>query len=240
MPYRQKYKPKVSVRAIRGWCLKYIDDAGKAPKRKPNARAALNVEIKAKRIHTSTPPKNVWVVGFLDLRAGQWAKDDHVFFMKYKGSGKYEIRDSETNGGGRGVYRSIAEIVRWFGNYKPVYVGWSTHCDGRKYAESYKPKPKPVKKSNHTIAKEVTQGKWGNGVVRVARLKKAGYNPKTIQKLVNNRMYEKPKAVYYTVRRGDTLSGIAAKYGTTWQKLQKMNNIRNANVISVGQKIRVK
>ena len=50
----------------------------------------------------------------------------------------------------------------------------------------------------------------------------------------------KPSTVYYTVVRGDTLSGIARKYGTTWQYLQQLNGIKNPNVISVGQKLRVK
>ena len=45
---------------------------------------------------------------------------------------------------------------------------------------------------------------------------------------------------YYVVKKGDTLSSIAKKYGTTWQKLKKMNDIENANLIRVGQKIRVK
>ena len=43
----------------------------------------------------------------------------------------------------------------------------------------------------------------------------------------------------YTVVRGDTLSGIAAKYGTTYQKLAQYNGIANPNIISVGQKIRI-
>lgn len=43
----------------------------------------------------------------------------------------------------------------------------------------------------------------------------------------------------YTVVKGDTLSGIASKYGTTYQKLAQYNNIKNPNVISVGQKIRI-
>lgn len=45
---------------------------------------------------------------------------------------------------------------------------------------------------------------------------------------------------YYTVKKGDTLSKIASRHGTTWQALQKLNGIKNANVIHVGQKIRVK
>ena len=41
------------------------------------------------------------------------------------------------------------------------------------------------KKSNQEIAKEVIDGKWGNGKARKEKLKKAGYNYSTIQKLVN-------------------------------------------------------
>lgn len=43
----------------------------------------------------------------------------------------------------------------------------------------------------------------------------------------------------YTVKRGDTISGIARKYGTTYQKLASYNGIANPNVISVGQIIRI-
>lgn len=49
----------------------------------------------------------------------------------------------------------------------------------------------------------------------------------------------KPSGTTYTVKRGDTLSGIAARYGTTWQALQKLNGIKNPNLISVGQKIKI-
>ena len=43
----------------------------------------------------------------------------------------------------------------------------------------------------------------------------------------------------HTVVKGETLSGIAKKYNTTWQKLQSFNNIPNANKIYVGQKIKI-
>ena len=43
----------------------------------------------------------------------------------------------------------------------------------------------------------------------------------------------------YTVRRGDTLSSIANRYGTTWQKLQKMNSLSNPNWIYLGQKLNI-
>lgn len=53
---------------------------------------------------------------------------------------------------------------------------------------------------------------------------------------------DKPKETkkYYTVKKGDTLSKIAKKYKTTVKQLAKWNNIKNVNVIRVGQKLRVK
>lgn len=43
----------------------------------------------------------------------------------------------------------------------------------------------------------------------------------------------------YTVQPGDTLSGIAEKYGVTVQQLQQWNDITNPNVINVGQIIKI-
>ena len=87
--------------------------------------------------------------------------------------------------------------------------------------------------SNETLAAEVKQGKYGNGNDRKLLL---GGRYNTVQAIVNG----KSQKVYYTVKSGDTLSGIASKYGTTYQKLASMNGISNPNKIYVGQKIRVK
>ena len=43
----------------------------------------------------------------------------------------------------------------------------------------------------------------------------------------------------YTVQKGDTLSGIASKYGTTYQVLAQMNGIANPNLIYPGQVLKV-
>ena len=43
--------------------------------------------------------------------------------------------------------------------------------------------------------------------------------------------------VTYIVKRGDTLSGIARRYNTTVSNLAKLNNIKNVNLIYVGQKL---
>ena len=41
----------------------------------------------------------------------------------------------------------------------------------------------------------------------------------------------------YTIRRGDTLSELAHKYGTTVDQLVKMNGINNRNMIREGAKL---
>lgn len=43
----------------------------------------------------------------------------------------------------------------------------------------------------------------------------------------------------YTVQSGDTLSGIAARYGTTYQHLAAINGISNPDLIRVGQVIKI-
>ena len=43
--------------------------------------------------------------------------------------------------------------------------------------------------------------------------------------------------VTYTVKKGDTLTSIANKYNTTVSKIASMNNIKNVNLIYVGQKL---
>lgn len=45
--------------------------------------------------------------------------------------------------------------------------------------------------------------------------------------------------VNYVVKKGDTLSAIASKYGTTYQKLASYNDIKNPNKIYPGQIIKI-
>ena len=99
-------------------------------------------------------------------------------------------------------------------------------------------------KSITEVAQEVIAGKWGNGSDRMRRLTSAGYNATAVQKKVNELLGAKSgsQAVYYTVQRGDTLSGIARRYGTSVSAIQKLNAslIRNVNQIQAGWKIRVR
>ena len=93
------------------------------------------------------------------------------------------------------------------------------------------------------LAQEVLDGKWGNGTDRKERLTAAGYDYSAVQAKVNALVIKQESTpVYYTVKSGDTLSGIAKKYDTTVSAIQKLNPtlIKNVNLILTGWKIRVK
>lgn len=94
-----------------------------------------------------------------------------------------------------------------------------------------------ARKTIDQLAKEVLEGKWGNGTARVTALKNAGYDPAKVQARVNE-ILNPP--VYHTVKRGESLSVIAKKYGTTVDKLVSLNKIKNPNLINIGQVLRIK
>ena len=80
-----------------------------------------------------------------------------------------------------------------------------------------------------------------------AIIKKGGFNgfkkqtaTTTTSKIENKPApKDKKKEVIYTVKTGDTLSGIAARYKTTVAKLVKANSIKNPDLIYAGQKIKI-
>ena len=146
-------------------------------------------------------------------------------------------------------YASTGRLNGWGGNLD-LNIAYMTRDQWAKYANPggkpaaapapSKPAPAPARKSEDAIAAEVIAGKWGNGQDRVNRLKKAGYNPATIQAKVNAKLgANKPAARTYTVRAGDNLSAIAARYGTTYQALAAKNGIANPNLIYPGQVLKI-
>lgn len=108
------------------------------------------------------------------------------------------------------------------------------------------PIPQPVKTVDQ-LADEVIKGLWGNGADRKTNLTNAGYDYNAVQNRVNEKLNgstpaPQPVVTYYIVKRGDTLSGIAKKYGTTWQNIYEKNkNVigSNPNRIFAGQKLKI-
>lgn len=81
--------------------------------------------------------------------------------------------------------------------------------------------------------------KYGTSVSKLASDNEIP-NPNLIyvgQTLEINTNKDVNKSVIYIVKKGDTLSGIAKKYNTTYQKIAKDNNITNPNLIYPNQKL---
>lgn len=91
-----------------------------------------------------------------------------------------------------------------------------------------------------TVAEDSVNGKYVRVQGRVYSWVFLHLSKQTVkvgQKLVA----KKPaKKVYYTVKAGDTLTGIAKKFGTSVTKLVKLNKIKNPNFIKIKQKLRIK
>lgn len=87
--------------------------------------------------------------------------------------------------------------------------------------------------SAQTLADEVWSGMYSDGSRRKEIL---GPRYEEVQAIINGGS----SGEVYTVQSGDTLSGIASKYGTTYQHLAEINGIANPNVIYPGQKITIR
>ena len=96
----------------------------------------------------------------------------------YFGSGQLvqaSINEKGTRtGGSPGDQTGKEFLVRSYYSYPWDYV--------LRYPETAE---KIHKKTDADIAREVLRGLWGNGSERIRRLRKAGYNPNEIQRLVN-------------------------------------------------------
>lgn len=88
------------------------------------------------------------------------------------------------------------------------------------------------------LARKVINGDYGNGEERKQKLGNL-YNEvqKRVNEILNNNVSHE---TIYIVKKGDTLSAIAKKYNTTYQKIAKDNNIKNPNLIYPNQKLIIK
>ena len=156
---------------------------------------------------------------------------DHVGIVEtISGSTITVIEGNKSNAVGRRTLQVNGKYIRGYG--VPKYS-----------SDSAVPTPVTPAKTVDELAQEVLEGKWGNGTERKERLTSAGYDYSAVQAKVNALVKKQESTpVYYTVKSGDTLSGIAMKYGTTVSAIQKLNPtlIKNVNLILTGWKIRVK
>jgi LysM repeat protein len=188
---------------------------------------------------------------------GVWIEDEatepkagDIIFYDWEDSGK-----GDNKGGANhvGICEKVNKTKKEFtvieGNYDNSVKRRTLKFNGKYLRGLARPKydvkaavntvDKPVNKSIEEVAADVIKGNYGNGSERRKNLEAAGYNYSQVQAAVNQLLYGKKKE-YYAVKKGDTLSGIAKKYNTTVKQLAEWNNIKDVNVIKIGQKLRVK
>ena len=85
-----------------------------------------------------------------------------------------------------------------------------------------------------TLVSETKAGKYGNGQLRQTVL---GSRYTEVQNKINAGSGSSAKT--YTVQTGDTLSGIASQFGTTYQKIATDNGISDPNKIFAGQVLKI-
>lgn len=158
-------------------------------------------------------------------------------------SGKYGIWQYSSSGRVNGISGNVDMDISYV-DYPSVIKSGGFNGYTKQSGTAQTTTPVQPHKTVDELAHEVLAGRWGNGEDRKNRIITAGYDYAAVQARVNQllRAQNAPKATYYTVQRGDTLSKIAARYGTTVSAIQKLNPtlIRNVNRIQAGWKIRVK
>lgn len=88
--------------------------------------------------------------------------------------------------------------------------------------------------SASTLAEWIKAGKYGNNPVRQTVIEACGGKYQEAQGIINGKGGSKT----YTVRSGDTLSGIGAKLGVSWKDIASKNGIPAPYTIYPGQKLK--
>ena len=214
------------------WCLKFLNRVKELTGVKPLVYMSASVIKAADWSKVVAGDYGLWVAGWPDNR-DSWDIPD--FRWDVKPWPFYALWQYTSSGGrlDRDVF--MGDTVAW-----DKYANPSGNP-----APSPTPTPAPARKSNEDLATEVIRGDWGNGQDRKNRLAAAGYDYSAVQSIVNQRLAGSSSSsssgeVWYTVKSGDTLWGIAQRYGTTYQEIARLSGIPDPNKIFPGQRVRVK
>lgn len=153
---------------------------------------------------------------------------------------------------GAGYYTGIYASKSWFDTYLKGldrYNKWIAHWSNVSYEDKsgvgmhqYTSKLKLNGYSGnldgdyaHTDFPTIIKSGGLNGYGKGTETKTSNSEPKPAESSKSQTSSE----TIYIVKKGDTLSGIASKYGTTYQVLASYNGISNPNLIGVKQVIKI-
>ena len=219
------------------WALEWLERVEKAYGCKPMIYMSQSVVNRHDWSKVVAGNYGLWVAKYRDYVA------DYNYDMSNAGS-KPEVKCWKfyaiwqwTSSGRLNGYNGNLDLDEFYGDESAwdAYVGKG---EGTTKPEPT-PIPKPEKLSNEEVAELVKQGKYGNGEERRKKLEAEGYDYEAIQKIVNQSYESQPSYTTYTVKSGDTLSGIGAKLGVNWRDIASLNGISSPYTIYVGQKLKI-
>lgn len=219
------------------WALEWLERVEKAYGCKPMIYMSQSVVNRHDWSKVVAGNYGLWVAKYRDYVA------DYNYDMSNAGS-KPEVKYWKfyaiwqwTSSGRLNGYNGNLDLDEFYGDVSAwdAYVGKG---EGTTKPEPT-PAPKPEKLSNEEVAELVKQGKYGNGEERRKKLEAEGYDYEAVQKIVNQSYESQPSYTTYTVKSGDTLSGIGAKLGVNWRDIASLNGISSPYTIYVGQKLKI-
>lgn len=173
-----------------------------------------------------------WTIGWghygSDVKAGQHITQAQADALFAKDIVKYEL----------GVIKAIHKPMNQHQFDAMVSLCYNIGCGSPTVSKGF---------YNSQVAKKFNAGDV-KGASLAFDLYNKGANGKVLLGLVKRRdaeqkMFNTPMPsvhTYYTVKSGDTLSGIAKHFGTTYTRLASLNHISPPYVIKVGQKLIIK
>lgn len=149
-------------------------------------------------------------------------------------------------------YTSKGRVNGYNGNIDMNYFygdssAWDKYAEGSPSVTPIQPAPTPQPSTTtYTVQKGDTlsgiASRYGTTYQELAKINGIA-DPNKIYPgqvlTINGNATSSSNVITYTVKKGDTLSEIASKYGTTYQKIAKDNGISNPNKIYPGQVLKI-
>lgn len=199
----------------------------------PSAKADMEWNKNKGTLHKMPAPSNVAVPVYVDTTS----KYEHVMVCD------------------KGTYYSDGRKLTSVNGMK--FFGWGEFCDGLRIVEKVS-EPAPatgfkvgdkvtlkslVDYNGHKLIKThdyytISEMHGNRAVLKSGNTVYAAVNTANLTKY--NGGGKKETVINYSVRRGDTLSAIAKKYGTTVEKIVKDNKLKNPNLIYPSQRLIIK
>ena len=111
--------------------------------------------------------------------------------------------------------------------------------ENKKFFKDKKGKTLPYAKVKDIIKTSLLQKKVVAKLMKKAKVVMGTKGLKSRKSSSKKKSTKKSSKNIYVVESGNTLSGIANKYGITTKELRKMNDMSDSEVIKIGQKLKV-